>query len=138
VVNISSHNVSAYAIDAGTGALTALGPPVTAGINPYSVVVDPSGQFAYVSNESSNDISPFIINAGGALAAASSPVAVGTFPRSVTVDFSGGFAYVANAGSDNISVFTIDDASNGALTAVGSPVTAGSIPHSVITTGKIQ
>ena len=112
VTNITSNNVSAYTINAATGALTAVGglavrcrdrsrlrhrrplrqvrlrgeskPPTTsrptpstpatgaltpdrraavhsAGTNPLSVTVDPSGKFAYVANYGSNDVSAYII-----------------------------------------------------------------------------
>jgi hypothetical protein len=43
-----SGSISAFVIDSGTGALTQVpGSPFAAGINPLSVVVDPTGQFAY-------------------------------------------------------------------------------------------
>jgi len=44
-------SVSAFSIDPGSGALTTVaGSPFTAGINPLSVVVDPSGSFAYTTS----------------------------------------------------------------------------------------
>lgn len=43
-------NVSAYGIAAGSGALSPIaGSPFSAGINPLSIVVDPTGRFAYVT-----------------------------------------------------------------------------------------
>src|SRR5437867_971621 len=49
-----SQTVSAYTINAITGALTAVpGAPFAAGLYPFSVAVDPTGQFAYVANEGS-------------------------------------------------------------------------------------
>jgi 6-phosphogluconolactonase (cycloisomerase 2 family) len=43
--------ISAFAINAGTGALTdAAGSPFAAGINPTSIVVDPTGSFAYTGS----------------------------------------------------------------------------------------
>ena len=54
----ASNNVSAYTINAGTGALTPVaGSPFAAGTNPVSVTVAPSGAFAYVANEGSNNVS---------------------------------------------------------------------------------
>ena len=44
-------SISAFTIDSGSGALTPVaGSPFAAGINSRSVVVDPTGQFAYVSS----------------------------------------------------------------------------------------
>ena len=138
VANFISGDVSAFTINASTGALTAVGSPVAVGTNPISMAVDPGGRFAYVANATSNDISAFTINATtGALTAVGPPVAAGTGPVSVTVDPTGTFAYVANRFSDDVSAFTIN-ASTGALTAVGPPVAGGSSPQSVISVGKLQ
>jgi 6-phosphogluconolactonase len=49
VANVYSNNVSAFTINPSTGALTEIaGSPFAAGMMPRSVVVDPSGKFAYV------------------------------------------------------------------------------------------
>src|SRR5262245_65629541 len=64
VANQFSNDVSAYTINAATGALTPIpGSPFTAGVFPVSVAVDPTGKFAYVANQFSNDVSGFTINA---------------------------------------------------------------------------
>lgn len=43
--------VSAFSVDAPSGALTALaGSPFASGLNPVSVAVEPSGKFVYVAN----------------------------------------------------------------------------------------
>jgi 6-phosphogluconolactonase (cycloisomerase 2 family) len=136
----SPGTVSAFTINAATGALTAVaGSPFAAGSSPFSVTVDPSGKFAYVANYWSNDVSAFTINAAtGALTpvagspfAAGSPVAAGIpRPASVTVDPSGKFAFVANFNDrpSSVSAFTID-AATGALTQVlNSPFPAGNGP----------
>jgi 6-phosphogluconolactonase (cycloisomerase 2 family)/environmental stress-induced protein Ves len=132
VANFGSNDVSAYTINSGTGVLTAVsGSPFTAGTNPTSVAVDPTGRFAYVANAGGN-VSAYTINAGtGALTAVSgSPFTAGTSPQSVAVDGTGRFAYVANGGG-TVSAYTIDS-STGALTAVaGSPFAAGTSPKSV-------
>src|SRR5260370_4108327 len=58
VANENSSNVSAYAIDRTTGALTSLpGSPFAAVSLPFSVAVVPSGNFAYVANFSSDNVS---------------------------------------------------------------------------------
>src|SRR5436309_2189600 len=98
------------------------------------------GQFAYVANAASNNVSGYTINAttGELTAISGSPFAAGLFPFSVAVDPTGKFAYVANEGSNDVSGFIIN-ATTGALTAIsGSPFAAGSNPVSVAVdpTGK--
>ncbi len=63
VANSGSSNVSAYTINATTGALTAVpGSPFAAGTTPVSVTVDPSGKFAYVANSGSDTVSAYTID----------------------------------------------------------------------------
>jgi DNA-binding beta-propeller fold protein YncE len=109
---------------------------------PSSVTVDPMGQFAYVPNALSNNVSAYSIDRiTGALAAVvGSPFPAGSNPYSVTMHPTGQFAYVANCGTacnnsgvgaGNVSAYTIDG-TTGALTAVvGSPFPAGGNPISV-------
>jgi 6-phosphogluconolactonase (cycloisomerase 2 family) len=104
------------------------------------VTVDPSGRFAYVANEVSDDISGYRIDASSGVLTPlpGSPFAAGSLPISVTVEPSGRFAYVANANSNTISGYTID-ASTGVLTPLpGSPFAAGSGPTAVIASGTTQ
>lgn len=128
VANPGDNNVSAYTIDATSGALTPVaGSPFGAGIAPFGVAVDRSGKFLYVTNAASNNVSAFTINAtSGALTpVAGSPFATGTFPSGVAVDPSGRFLYVVNILSNNVSAYTIN-ATTGALTPVaGSPFATG-------------
>ena len=79
--------MSAYAIDASIGALTAVGAPVPAGADPYSVSVDAGGKFAHVANFGSANVSAYAIDAtSGALTAlASSPFAAGSQPISISL-----------------------------------------------------
>ena len=105
VANYGSNNVSQYTIGTPSsstpGALAPMSPPtVLAGSNPISVTVDPSGQFAYVANYGSNNVSQYTISSGVLTSnTAAATVTAGPNPESVTVDPSGQFAYVANYGS---------------------------------------
>ena len=64
MTNGSSRNVSAYTINPGSGALTAVsGSPFAAGNAPNSVIVDPTGNFVYVANGGSNDVSGYTVDA---------------------------------------------------------------------------
>jgi 6-phosphogluconolactonase len=133
-------NVSAYTINATTGALTPVpGSPFAAGLASSSVAVSPNGQFAYVTNGSDGDqgivgsVSAYTINAmtGALTPVPGSPFTAGLGPRSVAVSPDGQFAYVANVFSKDIAVYAIN-ATTGALTPVpGSPFAVGSSPGSV-------
>ena len=61
-----------------------------------SVVVHPSGKFAYVANCGSNDVSMYTINATTGALTSIGTIAAGTSPVSMAVDPAGKFAYVAN------------------------------------------
>ncbi len=139
VANNGSASVSAYTINATTGALTAVaGSPFAAGTNPRSVSVDPSGKFAYVANGGSSNVSVYTINATtGALSSVGAAVAAGNGPVSVSVDPSGKFAYVANFNSTSVSAYRIDSVS-GALASLGLAFVTGADPFYVTTTGTIQ
>src|SRR5258706_7872210 len=107
--------------------------PSPAGINSAFVAAHRTGKFAYIANNSSNNVSGYTIDATtGALTAIpgspGSPFAAGTHPFSVAVDPTGKFAYVANDGSNNVSGYTID-AATGALTTIpGSPLPPRAFP----------
>ncbi len=86
VANVTSNNVSAFTINASTGALTAVSgsPFSTGGTGSVSVTLDLSGRFAFVANNGSNNVSAFTIDAStGALAAVGLPVPAGATPISV-------------------------------------------------------
>jgi 6-phosphogluconolactonase len=140
VANESDGTVSVFSIDNNTshnGALTASGPPFPAGNSPRALTIDPSGQFIYLADATSNTLSGFNgSTADGAPASngsaiTGSPYATGSNPSSVAVDPLDNFVYVANQGSNNISAFALN-AATGALTSIaGSPFVAGNQPSSV-------
>jgi 6-phosphogluconolactonase len=80
----SGASIVGYAIDATTGALTALpGFPVATGANAYSITVDPTNQFLYVTNDGAANISGFRLHAStGALTPMpGSPFPAGNLPE---------------------------------------------------------
>ena len=137
VANSASGTISAYRVDATTGALTPVaGSPFPDEWSPVSVTVNPAGTFAYAANSFGNTgpgtVSAYRINArtGALMPVAGSPFAAGIGPASVTVNPAGTFAYVANYGSNTVSAYRIN-AATGALTPVaGSPFAAGVGPES--------
>jgi 6-phosphogluconolactonase len=124
----NSSSVSMYTINATTGALASIG-TIAAGTDPFSVVVDPAGKFAYVTSLGSNDVSMYTIDATTGALASIGTIAAGTGPVSVVVDPSGKFAYVANFNSNDVSMYTIN-ATTGALTSIGT-IAAGLSPTSI-------
>lgn len=106
VANSGSNDVSAYKIDATTGALTEIdqngampGMTVAAGTGPVSVAVDPVGRFVFIANGGSLDVSAYAIDAadGGALRPVSRTATVSNTValNGIAVDPSGGFVYAA-------------------------------------------
>ena len=131
VVNKGSASVSAYMVDADSGALTQTGGTPATGGAPNHIAVDPTGRFAYVANTNSNNVSVFSIDgATGALTPAST-VGAGSGPSYVGIHPSGKYAYVANALADSVSAYTID-ASTGSLVPMAVPtVASGDVPSSL-------
>jgi DNA-binding beta-propeller fold protein YncE len=78
--------VVAYTVDGITGALSLVdGSPFPAGTGAFGVAVDPSGQFAYVTNFGSNNLTAYRIDGlTGALAAVGN-VPAGSVPVSIAV-----------------------------------------------------
>jgi DNA-binding beta-propeller fold protein YncE len=64
VANLDSRNVSAYRLNASTGALApAVTPTIPTGNRPASVAVEASGKFAYVADNTDNNVSIYTIDA---------------------------------------------------------------------------
>jgi uncharacterized protein (TIGR03437 family) len=150
VTNSVDNNISAYTMNAGSGALTAVqGSPFAAGIiRPVVAVIDPTGKFLYVTSSFGqsppNAISAFTISPGsGALTVVQgSPFPTADLPEAMAVDPTGKFLYVASDGNTgaygDISAYTIN-AATGALTAIqGSPFRTGLYPEGIAVdpTGK--
>jgi 6-phosphogluconolactonase (cycloisomerase 2 family) len=138
-------NVHAFTADPTSGALASAGSPPGVGSNPASVVVEPSGRFAYVAYEAGGGIGSFGIHATtGALTFMSVAGGLtGEHPGSVAVDPAGRFVYAANnyaatIGSGTVSANAINPGT-GALTAIdlngataGVELITGPDPTSVI------
>lgn len=131
-------DVSMYTINATTGILTAIAPPVNADFGAHSVAVDPVGKFVYVANdgdyETGGSVSSYTINVTtGALTLMGTIAAPCTLgpgscsSSSVAVHPSGKFVYVANEGGyapTSVSVYA-SDATTGALTLIETIASGG-------------
>ncbi len=136
VVNQGSNGISAYSIDAASGALSPVAgsPFASTGTTPVSAVVDPNGAYLYVANHDSNNVSVFAIDdTTGALASAGEPIAAGNGPFAVLVNPADQFLYVANMTDNTVSVFVIDGATGLATAIGGSPFAVGNQPTSMKT-----
>lgn len=139
---LSFTNVFLYASDSanndvlgftvnGNGFLSLLpGSPFPAGTQP-AALQSGLGDFLYVANRGSNNISGYAVNAASGVLTSipGSPFSAGTNPSSIAID-SHLNIYVANTGSNNITAFTAD-AGTGVLAPVpGSPFAVAS-PNSI-------
>jgi len=130
--------VSGYRIDKGSGALSVVpGSPFPTEHFPFSIAVDSSGAFAYVTcgqrvgGEPNPTISAYSIDrkTGALTQAPGSPYDVAFPPLSVTATPSGRFVYVAASLANAISAYTVDN-TTGALTSPTGFVDSGA-PRSV-------
>ncbi len=96
--------------------LMPVGTPVSVGLDPVAMTVDPTNKFLYVVNHDSSTVSSFRINpTTGALSAVNpATVSTGLDPVAITMHSSGKFLFVSNNGSSNVSAFNADTTS-GAL-----------------------
>ena len=125
--NFGDGTVSQYLVD-GTGNLAPLATAtIQAGIQPFSISVEPSGQYAYVANYTAATVSEYLIGPDGSLASVGSTgsVPTGVHPNAVIVDPSNHFAYVANYGANTVSQYAIQP--NGMLVPL-SPATVATGP----------
>lgn len=137
-------SVAIYTINTATGALTYTGAfngncPVSC--FPASVVVDPSGRFAYVAgggfvasgggSDDQSNVGMYTIDATTGVLTSVGTITTGADPVGLAVDPAGKFAYVVNdnaAGS--VSMYTIN-ATTGVLTSIGT-ITTGADPVAVV------
>jgi 6-phosphogluconolactonase len=146
--------VLTYAISATTGALSYVGRSLVGTFNLYynysqvsSIVIDPSGRFAYApiagSKPGTSAIRTYTIDSNnGALTQVVTPnLWSSVYPLAMVMDPGGKLAYVAflydpiyyptiPRYTDAIQAYTIDD--SGALTEVGSAAPAGATPYGMV------
>jgi 6-phosphogluconolactonase len=114
-----TNNVSAFTINAATGALTEIaGSPFPTGTGPRRLTTDPSGKYLLVSNTDSHDIRVYAINVTtGALAQVGSKVSTAGLNFDIRFEPSGKFVYVSFGDLKKVSIYSFNSAS-GALAKV--------------------
>src|SRR5260370_2253286 len=103
VTTLSDDPLSIYYVRASTGELRPHGYVLT-GSHPDAVSLDPSGKFAYITNDLTNDVSAFTVDSatGSLTPVPGPPFAAGSTPFPLTLDPSGTFVYAANSPSATI------------------------------------
>ena len=124
-------SVSQYTVQMD-GSLIPLAPPTEAtGHGASDVAVDPSGRYAYVTNQYDDAVSQYTIGPTGALTPmATGTVASGKGPQAVVVDPSGRYAYVANFTEGSISQYWVG-ASGGLTPMWPLTIPSGAQPNSI-------
>jgi 6-phosphogluconolactonase len=131
-------NISAFAIDSSTGALSLVpGSPFTstAGSSPAAIAVDPSGSFVYaVSPGSSDSIWCFAITPtnGVLVEVAKSPFSLASGGQFAMFDTSGSFFYVGTESGAAIEGYTYNPSTGVPSTISGSPFSTGTAPGQMI------
>jgi 6-phosphogluconolactonase (cycloisomerase 2 family) len=86
VVNQGSNNVSAYTLDAATGAPTLItGSPYATGNAPSFIALDTTGKFVYVGNQTSHSITGFLITSSSGTLTNTTTFAINTAPGSMAI-----------------------------------------------------
>jgi 6-phosphogluconolactonase (cycloisomerase 2 family) len=118
--NVDANTISAYSVDANSGALTKISDLAT-DASPGIVAADPYGRFVYVAHAYDNAITAYSIDSTGALHKLNDVPADNaevTAPTSLVVDPSGRFVYAGYRNSNNIQAYAID-AGTGNLKSAG-------------------
>lgn len=140
ISNAGSSSISIFTLDAATGTVTSVLPPVTLAGKPSHVAVDPSGRFLYATSREAlvpddGYLTAYAIqrNTGALTALVTLPV--GFNPTSVAVDPTGKFLYVANRGTASPFTSSIEAFSLDAQTGVPTPVGPGATASGVFDLG---
>jgi 6-phosphogluconolactonase len=131
-------SVSAFSIDAATGALTPLNQESSGGSGPAHLSVDKAGRTVLVANYGGGSVASLPIGAGRLEPAASVIVHQGSsvhpkrqtkpYGHSINMDPSNAFAYAADLGADRIFIYRLDPKSS--VLTPASPAFAALAPGS--------
>lgn len=124
--------ISQFSVDCPTGALTAVGPPVSAGAGLKSAVTVGNAYYGprYLYASTTAGLMAFSIGPTGVLSAAAlpSPIAAGTAPGSLTAASQGFFETGATAvGSNQVTLAAADPAVVAGMTITGAGIPSGTV-----------
>ena len=117
-------SISVFSVDS-TGALTAVGAPVTVQNIPSDITIDSSGTHLYVPNRGSHSISVFAIDPtlGTLTAVGATPASAGQGPILLVIEPTGRFAYAASSYGNDVWGYTIN--ADGSLAPMAAPYVTG-------------
>jgi 6-phosphogluconolactonase (cycloisomerase 2 family) len=136
VPNQGSENVTGFTIATGApdvpGTLSIISGSNAAGLGPAGAAVDPSGQFLYVVDKDSNQVSGYRIRPGtGTLTAlTNSPYSSGPAPDAIAISPTNKFLYVSNSADSSLSTYKIDPSTGNLIPASGA-IPTGSQPGGI-------
>jgi 6-phosphogluconolactonase (cycloisomerase 2 family) len=134
---LSDGRISVFNIDRANGALYSKGTISAPGTGPASVTVDRSGNFLFVAEKGSNDVTSYRINRSNGALTLVGTVLAGGAPDAIINDWSGQHVYVINYTSDDVSGYAVNTMT-GSLTATpGSPYLSGNQPIAIGATSKV-
>jgi len=137
-VNEGSDTLSAYAVDAASGALAEVsGSPLHTGDGPVAITLDAAARYALVANADAGSVSVFRYQTTQSplifeIDKYGSPFAAGKRPVALAEDPTGKHLYVADADADNLSLFRVHFQAGVLDVLPGSPVSTGKSPRSVL------
>ncbi len=123
--------VEIYSINQTTGSLTMLPEAyISPAFRPFKLTFDPTGQFAFIPDNGSNNLYEFAANSttGALTALANSPVAAGNQPSGVALNPAGNFAYVSDRLGNTVSSFNVTS-DTGQLTPLSQTPPPASTAH---------
>jgi YVTN family beta-propeller protein len=101
-----------------------IGTPVNVGVHPDAIAITPNGQWAYVANFGSDNITPINIATNTAVAAGAW-ITVGSEPDAIAITPNGKWAFVANSGDGTVSKISL------ATGEVVDTITVGGSPSGI-------
>jgi len=117
-------NATCSSDDVTNAKMLPVGSPVSVGLSPIAMTVDPTNTFLFVVNHDSATVSGFRINATTGVLSALTPatVSTGLGPVAVSMHSSGKFLFVSNNGASSVSAYNVDTTTG----AMSTPTTVTS------------
>jgi 6-phosphogluconolactonase (cycloisomerase 2 family) len=96
-----------------------------AGVAPSAIAEEPTSRYVYVTDELSNQLIGYMVQASGSLIAmVNGPFPTGLFPISLTIDPTGTLIYVVNYNSSSVQGYAINSATGSVSGSVGAFATS--------------
>lgn len=132
-LDTTAGNGLVYAFSTSGNTLAPLngGVPVSAGVQPSAITLDPTGSYLYITDTSAGDILGWAVSSGTLTPLSGSPFPAGNKPSAIVINGSGKFAYVTNAADSNLTCYGISSGNLARLSTYATdtePVAVGIDP----------